>query len=44
VGLRLQDLEASMLRREAVIRFLLARFGLMLGMVLLFWIGTRHRL
>lgn len=43
---RLQDrllaLEAAMLRRENVIRFLVGRFLVMLMMVLGFWIGIRR--
>lgn len=39
---RLQAFEASLMRRETVIRFLVARLVLMLGMVLAFWIAMRH--
>jgi hypothetical protein len=41
---RLQAFEAVMLRRESVIRFLLARLLLMLTMVLIFWVGVQHTL
>lgn len=41
---RLQAFEAVMIRRENVIRFLVARFVLMLTMVLGFWVGVRHTL
>lgn len=41
---RMQAFEAVMVRRETVVRFLLARFLLMLAMVLGFWLGVRQDL
>ena len=38
----LHNLESTMVRRENVIRFLVARFLLMFVMVLGFWVGVRH--
>lgn len=41
---RLQTMETSLLRRENVIRFLLARFLLMGSMVIGFWLLMRESL
>lgn len=41
---RLQTMETSLLRRENVIRFLMARFLLMGSMVIGFWLLMRESL
>lgn len=41
---QLQAFEASMVRRENVIRFLIGRFLLMLAMIVGFWVAIRSSL
>jgi MFS-type transporter involved in bile tolerance (Atg22 family) len=41
---RLQAIETTMMKRENVIRFLIARFLLMGAMVVAFWVGVRYAL
>lgn len=39
---RLQAIETTMMKRENVIRLLIARFLLMGAMVVAFWVGLRY--
>jgi MFS-type transporter involved in bile tolerance (Atg22 family) len=41
---RLQTIETTMMKRENVIRFLIARFLLMGAMVITFWVSLRYAL
>jgi hypothetical protein len=41
---RLEAIETRMMKRENVIRFLIARFLLMGAMVVAFWVGLRNAL